>query len=237
MIMCDADTDGAHITALILNMFAHFWPSLFRMPHFLSQFITPIVKARRGREILTFYTLTDFYQWRRGTRNNGRGWIIKYYKGLGTSDAQEAKEYYSEIDIHRLYFMRNDDKDDEQIKMAFASDESSARKKWLLERMSTFAEARMKNRKIGDEEGGAIVFHRCCLVKLVLTDDEEDIVIDRKAGHDIGYGHYVDHEVAQHSIVSNHRAIPALIDGLKPSQRKILHIMLKRRQTEEIKGT
>ena len=31
-----------------------------------------------------------------------RGWNIKYYKGLGTSTAKEAKEYFMELDHHRI---------------------------------------------------------------------------------------------------------------------------------------
>lgn len=34
---------------------------------------------------------------------------------------------------------------------------------------------------------------------------------------------------------TNVRAIPSLVDGLKPGQRKILHTMLRMNQTAEIK--
>lgn len=48
MIMTDQDHDGSHIKGLIMNFFHHFYPSLLRMPGFLVEFITPIIKATRG---------------------------------------------------------------------------------------------------------------------------------------------------------------------------------------------
>ena len=48
MIMADQDHDGSHIKGLVLNFLHHFWPSLLRLPGFLREFITPIVKVRFG---------------------------------------------------------------------------------------------------------------------------------------------------------------------------------------------
>ena len=45
MIMTDQDHDGSHIKGLIMNFFHHFYPSLLKLPGFLLEFITPIVKV------------------------------------------------------------------------------------------------------------------------------------------------------------------------------------------------
>jgi DNA gyrase/topoisomerase IV subunit B len=45
MIMTDQDHDGSHIKGLIMNFLHHFYPSLLRVPGFLLEFITPIVKV------------------------------------------------------------------------------------------------------------------------------------------------------------------------------------------------
>lgn len=40
------DHDGSHIKGLILNYLDHFYPSLLKVPKFLVEFVTPIVRVR-----------------------------------------------------------------------------------------------------------------------------------------------------------------------------------------------
>lgn len=80
MFMTDQDHDGSHIKGLLINLFATFWPSLLKMPGFLTEFITPIVKVSKGRQEHSFYTIPEFEQWKEA-HNDGKGWKIKYYKG------------------------------------------------------------------------------------------------------------------------------------------------------------
>jgi hypothetical protein len=100
------DHDGSHIKGLIINFLDHFWPSLLRIPGFLLEFITPIVrvcifpmicivyiidafcvsqvtpKSRAGnRRPINFFTIPEYEQWKRDN-DDGRGWTIKYYKVL-----------------------------------------------------------------------------------------------------------------------------------------------------------
>ena len=49
------------------------------------------------------------------------------------------------------------------------------------------------------------------------------------------YEDFINKELIHFSVYDNARSIPSLCDGLKPSQRKILHYMLKKNITEEIK--
>ena len=60
MIMTDQDVDGSHIKGLIINFIHTFWPSLIKINGFLKQFITPIIKASKGNEIYSFYTLPEY---------------------------------------------------------------------------------------------------------------------------------------------------------------------------------
>ena len=85
MIMSDQDTDGSHIKGLVINFIHNFWPSLFKMPGFVKQFITPLLKVSKGNQKISFYTMNDFKQWAERTADLNT-WTIKYYKGLGTSD-------------------------------------------------------------------------------------------------------------------------------------------------------
>lgn len=39
------DHDGSHIKGLLINFIHSYWPSLLKVPSFLIEFITPIVKV------------------------------------------------------------------------------------------------------------------------------------------------------------------------------------------------
>ena len=131
MIMTDQDHDGSHIKGLLINLLHHFWPSLLKLPGFLQEFITPIVKVSKGaNRSEAFYTIPEYEQWKERT-NQGQGWVVKYYKGLGTSTAAEAKEYFSDLDTHRIDFKWEDEGDGDMIDMAFAKKRVEDRKEWL----------------------------------------------------------------------------------------------------------
>jgi DNA topoisomerase-2 len=127
--MTDQDHDGSHIKGLIINFVHHFWPSLIYLNGFLKEFVTPIIKASKGDQVFSFFTIPEYEQWAAG--RNLKGWKIKYYKGLGTSTAKEAKEYFSSIDSHSLEFEYQDREDDEVIELAFSKKLADKRKEWL----------------------------------------------------------------------------------------------------------
>jgi DNA topoisomerase-2 len=70
IILTDQDVDGSHIKGLVMNMFHTFWPELLKLG-FVKSLVTPIVKAFKGKESLSFYTLTDYENWK---KENKKGW-------------------------------------------------------------------------------------------------------------------------------------------------------------------
>uniref|UniRef100_A0A1I7XHI5 DNA topoisomerase (ATP-hydrolyzing) n=1 Tax=Heterorhabditis bacteriophora TaxID=37862 RepID=A0A1I7XHI5_HETBA len=93
IIFADQDEDGSHIKGLLINFLHRFWPELIR-EGFLQSFATPllklgviyiyiyIIRARRGAEVQSFYSLTDFKKWKEECIDTEK-FSIKYYKGLG----------------------------------------------------------------------------------------------------------------------------------------------------------
>ncbi|MBW0470843.1 hypothetical protein O181_010558 [Austropuccinia psidii MF-1] len=130
MIMTDQDHDGSHIKGLIINFLDYFFPSLLEIPGFLVEFITPIVKVTRKKEEISFFTMPEFERWKE-ENDGGRGWTSKYYKGLGTSDAKDAKKYFSKMSSHRIKFAATQENDRALIDMAFNKKKADDRKEWL----------------------------------------------------------------------------------------------------------
>jgi DNA gyrase/topoisomerase IV subunit B len=120
------NTDGSHIKGLLFNMFYSMWPSLVKCNQFLTSMLTPIVKVTKGKQILEFYSLTDYEKW---VEQNPIGWDIKYYKGLGTSTSEEAKKYFK--DMKAVKYVYNNDASDEKLDLAFNKKRADERKEWL----------------------------------------------------------------------------------------------------------
>ena len=94
LIMTDQDLDGAHIKGLTLNMFHSQWKELVEIPNLFGYMNTPILKATKGKRVKSFYNESDYEKWKL-KNEGGKGWKIKYYKGLGTSTSKEFKEYFA----------------------------------------------------------------------------------------------------------------------------------------------
>jgi DNA topoisomerase-2 len=131
MIMTDQDHDGSHIKGLIINFLHVYWPSLLHSGDFLREFVTPIVKVSRNRQSTPFFTLMEYEAWRRSLGGAASAYTIKYYKGLGTSTSQEAKEYFSDLPRHELTFEWEGEVASELIERAFAKSKADERKEWL----------------------------------------------------------------------------------------------------------
>ena len=126
LIMTDQDYDGSHIRGLLINLFHELWHELVAIPGFLTYMATPIVKAVKGKDTKNFYTQYEYEQWRKSDAS--KGWKVKYYKGLGTSTRDEAKEYFQHLSAVKFAF---DDKSDEAIDLAFNKSRADDRKDWL----------------------------------------------------------------------------------------------------------
>jgi DNA topoisomerase-2 len=127
MIMTDQDYDGSHIRGLLINMFHELWHELIQIPGFITYMITPIVKAHKASKTKVFYTQYDYEEWKK--TDEARGWKTKYYKGLGTSTRDEAKEYFKILNIIPYAYSGKDS--DEAVELAFNKSKADERKDWL----------------------------------------------------------------------------------------------------------
>nr|XP_022901455.1 DNA topoisomerase 2 [Onthophagus taurus] len=207
MIMTDQDQDGSHIKGLLIN-FIHFnWPELLRRD-FLEEFITPIVKATKKGQELSFYSIPEFDEWKSNTANH-HTFNIKYYKGLGTSTSKEAKEYFTNMTRHRIRFRYNGQTDDDHIILAFSKKHVEHRKEWL----TNFMTDSKRRKEMGMPE------------RYLYGKDTRAVT----------YADFVNLELVLFSNADNIRSIPSLVDGLKPGQRKVIYTCIKRNDKKEVK--
>ncbi len=212
MIMADQDHDGSHIKGLVLNALHCLFPALLERDGFVQAFVTPIVKARAGRSAssktgseMSFYSLPEYEAWRAGlpqAEQKGGAWTTKYYKGLGTSTAQEAREYFGDLDAHIVPFCWGGERDGERLDMAFRKSRSEDRKQWL-------------SRPVRVVDGGSAA---------AVPQEEPP-----PRSLPVSLADFVDQELVLFSHADNVRSIPSVVDGLKPSQRKVLYACMKRK--------
>jgi DNA topoisomerase-2 len=196
MILTDADTDGSHIKGLFVNMIHTWWPELLKHD-FVTSMRTPIVKVTRGTtNSLSFYNMPDYRTW--VERNGGTsGYHVKYYKGLGTSTSQEAKEIFKDFRKNYLQY-HYDDEQNKDVLLAFKKTQADDRKVWIKE------------------------------------GTRKNEVLDVRSNA-ISIGDFIHKDLIWFSIADNVRSIPNVMDGLKPSQRKVLYSCRKRPSNAETK--
>lgn len=207
MIMTDQDQDGSHIKGLLINFIHHNWPSLLKL-NFVEEFITPIVKATKGNQVLSFFSLPEFEMWKKETENF-HTYKIKYYKGLGTSTAKEAKEYFENMARHRIRFRYDGEQDDQNIIMAFSKKCVDQRKDWLMNHMNETK--RRKEIGLGER------------------------YLYEKDTRTVSFSDFINVELVLYSNYDNVRSIPNMMDGFKPGQRKVMFTCLKRNDKREVK--
>ncbi len=193
VLMSDADSDGVHIKGLLINFIEKYWPNLLQ-EEFLYEFITPVIRARKVKEVVDFYNIDDYRRWE--SSNDISKYKIKYYKGLGTIQADEIKDMFKNMSQHLIKF-KYVEGTNESVDLAFNKKKADKRKEWLL--------------------------------------NYKGEIIPDKLGKDNTYTDFFDKEFIQFSMYDNVRSIPHMMDGLKPSQRKILYTCLKRNITDEVK--
>lgn len=150
MLLVDQDLDGSHIKALCVNLFHCEWSSLVKIAGFLSFMNTPILRATRGKQTLSFYHEGEYETWKEEIgEDEVKGWKIKYFKGLGTSTSTEFKEYFA--NKKQVDFDYTNTSTDDKIDAIFNKKRADERKTWL-ENYDKMARLNTSNPRVSYEE-------------------------------------------------------------------------------------
>jgi DNA topoisomerase-2 len=98
-----------------MNFFHYFWPSLLKINGFIQTLSTPIIKVFKKSDnkkkcIKEFYNQNDYKDWVTNSSDEVKQYEVKYYKGLGTSTEQEAKECFTDFEKKIITYIWDDTK-------------------------------------------------------------------------------------------------------------------------------
>ena len=129
ILMCvDADDDGMHIAACVLNFFREKFPGIIKR-NMIGYLRTPVIKVfNKTRIHKRFFTVDDFEKWKE--KNSTKGLSVRYYKGLGTSNDKDIEDDLATSPTVVCFY---DSKCEENFNLAFHQDMSDQRKKWIAE--------------------------------------------------------------------------------------------------------
>jgi DNA topoisomerase-2 len=209
-----------------MNLFRHFWPALLRPPTvttdkkkqtknntiiddrpFLSMFVTPLLKATK-----------------RGTKKTE---TVSFFSMAEYNAWRETKK---DDDIHKWKV---------KYYKGLGTSTSAEAKEYFLAFVQHHRPFRWQSEaKDGERIDMAFEKDRADDRKdwILTTYDENSMLsIDDKDGNSVTYEDFVDNELIHFSNANNIRSFPSVVDGLKPSQRKVLYACFKRNLKDEIK--
>jgi DNA topoisomerase II len=236
IILTDQDVDGFHIKGLIMNFIHYFWPSLIKIDGFIQCLATPLIKATKGKgknkEVKEFISMQEFDEWLEENKK-GKGWSFKYYKGLGTSTAKEAQECFRGLEDKLVSYYWKAKMDSKGIKEGGkkkkskeeSDDESNnetSKSEFIDEENDLVSETYKPQFKDITDDAISLGFSdkRADHRKIWINSHDPSCYIDNTEKK-VSIYDFIHKELLPFSVYNAARAIPSLMDGLKPGQRKV----------------
>jgi topoisomerase-4 subunit B len=133
-ILADADSDGLHISSLLIALFVRHFPALVSEGHVFVA-MPPLYRVDVGKEV--FYALDEGERQSildRIESQKMKGKVaVQRFKGLGEMNALQLRETAMAVDTRRLVRLKidNEDRANELLDMLLSKKRASDRKSWL----------------------------------------------------------------------------------------------------------
>ena len=246
VIMCDQDHDGSHIKGLIVNLFKTYWPALLR--HWSFDRKSNLGMTSEDRELLS--TLT-----KEGCKRHESSFIKqlvtpvikafpknqendeKWFFNQNQFDTWEAETIQERSEKNPNYNLLSD----YQIKYYKGLGTSSSKEgkqyfRQLYQKQSPLL-VDFLNMSGEDESSISLAFGDNVYNRKLWLEGEKRIEEREGYGESVSLQSLMFDEVYEYFHHSNSRGILSVIDGLKPSQRKVMHTCFTNKLTKEIKVT
>lgn len=197
--------------SIVINLFHFLWPALLKHEGFLQQFITPIVKAKK--------------------QGGGRGKGKRVEEVIQFYSMPEYKQWLEDMRVHDKSSSNNG------YNVKYYKGLGTNTAKEGREYFQQLPVHRKVFQCIDEADGNAIdlAFNKTrvsdrrqwltqtfCASRFINPRDER-----------VSYQDFIDKELIQFSYSDLQRSIPNVIDGLKPSQRKVLYGCFKKNLIKE----
>ena len=132
VIATDADSDGIHISSMLLGWWKRLAPNFFK-DNKIYKLNTPIVIIKDRKDKITdwFFTLDDFRAWEKANPNTSSK--IIYLKGLGSLEVEDLDYIISKIGFDSLLEEFTLDEESDKLFDEWLGSDSEPRKKYLRE--------------------------------------------------------------------------------------------------------
>jgi DNA topoisomerase-2 len=213
MLMTDQDMDGSHIKGLVMNFFRHFWPKILKpavdlplQKPFLSSFVTPLLKA---------------------TPKKSKSEVLSFFSMAEYNEWRSSLESLDDLKNWNLKYYKG------------LGTSTPAEAKEYFTKFKQHVRPFHWNSTV-DGELLDMVFDKNRAADRrdwILDEYDEQAIIVPDADHDnaVSFEDFVNKEMIHFSNADNIRSLPHVMDGLKPSQRKVLYACFKRKLKSEVK--
>jgi DNA topoisomerase II len=209
--------DGSHIKGLVINFFKKFWPKILQLPTNDSS-----SNAGPGSRPFMSYFITPLLK----ATKKGSKTTIPFYSMAEFKKWQTTLSLDDQTKWTIKYYKGLGTSTPVEAKQYFEAFDKHVRPyHWGSDVDGELLDMVFDKKRAADRRHWILQTY----------SENADVVANEDDEYYVSYADFINKEMIHFSNADNVRSIPNALDGLKPSQRKVLYACFKRKLTTEIK--